>query len=643
MDRRDIAVYDGRMVFCKPGPAARFEEIEVMFGWFERRLNAFPDEPVKTPPRGLVAFSMYYTAGSWRWLGLMAFFSALIAIMEVSLFGFLGNIVDWLSQETPETFLRMQGARFALVGAVVLVFLPLAVAVHTLIIHQTLLGNFPMRIRWFLHRYLLGQSLSYFQNEFAGRIAAKVMQTALSVRETVMKLFDVLNYVVVYFAGTIVIAAAADWRFMLPFIVWAAFYVGLLFFFIPRLRKASQVQADARSLMTGRVVDTYTNMTTVKLFSYNTREENYVREAFETFQETVHRQMRLVSLFSFSVYFANCLLLFAVGALGIFLWLHHAIMVGAVAVGIGLVLRLNGMAQWIMWEMSALFENIGIVEDGMNALARPRLVDDAPNASKLVVKKGEIRFENVTFHYGRRTGAVEKLGLHIKPGQKVGIVGRSGAGKSTLVSLLLRFHDVEGGRILIDGQNIAKVTQESLRSSIGVVAQDTSLLHRSLRDNIIYGRPDATEEEMIQAVRDAEAMDFIEGLHDQDSRHGLDAWVGERGARLSGGQRQRIAIARVMLKDAPILVLDEATSALDSEAEFAIQENLARLMEGKTVLAIAHRLSTIAAMDRLIVMDKGRIVEDGTHQELLQRGGLYAVLWRQQAGGVLGGDETDDV
>lgn len=613
-----------------------------MFRWFERRLDAFPDEQPKTPPRGLVAFIMYYTAGSWRWLGLMALFSAFIAVMEVSLFGFLGNIVDWLSQEMPETFLKTQGARFVLVGVVILVLLPSAVIIHTMIIHQTLLGNFPMRIRWFIHRYLLGQSLSYFQNEFAGRIATRVMQTALAVRETVMKLFDVLNYMVVYFAGTLVLAASADWRFILPFIVWACFYIAFLYFFIPKLQLASSVQADARSLMTGRVVDTYTNIATVKLFSHNAREENYVREAFENFQGTVHRQMRLASLFSFSIYFANCLLLFAVGALGIFLWLHGAIMTGAVAVGISLVLRLNGMAQWVMWEISALFENIGIVEDGMNSLAQPRLVEDAPDARKLVVEQGEIRFENVTFHYGRKKGVVEKLDLVIRPGQKVGIVGHSGAGKSTLVGLLLRFHDVEEGRILIDGQDIARVTQESLRSSIGMVAQDTSLLHRTVRDNIMYGRPDARPAEIIQAIRDAEAAEFIENLRDHNGNAGLDAWVGERGARLSGGQRQRIAISRVMLKNAPILVLDEATSALDSEVEFAIQENLAQLMEGKTVLAIAHRLSTIAVMDRLIVMNKGRIVEDGTHEELLHCGGLYASLWRCQAGGMLGSDNVEE-
>lgn len=606
-----------------------------MFGWFERRLNPFPIEAPTMPPRGLVKFCLHYTKGAWPWLCVMAVCTALIAIMEVSLFGFLGTIIDWLTQTGRETFLATQGWKLAFIALVVLVFLPLTVVIHDTVIHQTLLGNFPMRVRWFIHRYLLGQSLTYFQNEFSGRISAKVMQTALAVRETVMKLMDVLNYVIVYFVGTLVIAAASDWQMMIPFICWLIIYIGILWYFIPRLRRASEEQADARSLMTGRIVDTYTNIASVKLFSHDEREEAFAREGFEAFQKTVNRQMRLVSGFSISVYMINCLLIFAVGALGIALWLKGSILVGAVAVGIGLVLRLNGMAQWIMWEMSALFENIGIVQDGINSFAQPRLIENKPGAKALAVTKGDIRFENVGFHYGKGGGVLENLNLEIKPGQKVGIVGRSGAGKSTLVNLLLRFHDVESGRILIDGQNIADVTQESLRAAIGMVTQDTALLHRTLRENILYGRPEASEEEMFAAVQDAEASEFVGGLRDHYGRSGYDAHVGERGARLSGGQRQRIAISRVMLKDAPILILDEATSALDSEAEYAIQENLTRLMQGKTVMAIAHRLSTIAAMDRLIVMDKGKIVEDGTHDELLQSRGIYAGLWKRQSGGML--------
>lgn len=606
-----------------------------MFSWFEQRLDAFPKGESKRPPQGLFAFCLYYTKGVWKWLIVMAIFTSLLALIEVSLFGFLGTVVDWLNSNSRETFFQSQGIKLGLVGILVLVVLPLIVALHSLVMHQTLLGNYPMRIRWLVHRYLLGQSMSFFQNEFSGRISAKVMQTALSVRETVMKLFDVLNYVIVYFSGTLVIAASSDWRLMLPFIAWIVGYIWLLWYFIPKLRIASEAQADARSLMTGRVVDSYTNIATVKLFSHHEREEKFAREGFENFQKTVHTQMRLVSKFSFSVYFSNCLLLFAVGSIGLLLWQKGDILVGAVAVGIGLVLRLNGMAQWIMWEMSALFENIGIVEDGMHSIAQDRLVEDKPNAKELIVSHGDIRFENVGFHYGKGKGVIENLNLEIKPGQKVGIVGRSGAGKSTLVNLLLRFHDVETGRILIDGQNIADISQESLRANIGVVTQDTSLLHRSLRENIMYGRPDASQDDMLKAVQDAQAEDFITGLHDQNGRVGYDAFVGERGARLSGGQRQRIAISRVILKDAPILILDEATSALDSEVEAAIQENLTRLMRGKTVLAIAHRLSTIAEMDRLIVMDKGKIIEDGSHEELLHKNGVYASLWHRQVGGHL--------
>lgn len=606
-----------------------------MFSWFEQRLDAFPKGESKRPPQGLFAFCLYYTKGVWKWLIVMAVFTSLLALIEVSLFGFLGTVVDWLNSNSRETFFQSQGIKLGLVGILVLVVLPLIVALHSLVMHQTLLGNYPMRIRWLVHRYLLGQSMSFFQNEFSGRISAKVMQTALSVRETVMKLFDVLNYVIVYFSGTLIIAASSDWRLMLPFIAWIVGYIWLLWYFIPKLRIASEAQADARSLMTGRVVDSYTNIATVKLFSHHEREEKFAREGFENFQKTVHTQMRLVSKFSFSVYFSNCLLLFAVGSIGLLLWQKGDILVGAVAVGIGLVLRLNGMAQWIMWEMSALFENIGVVEDGMHSIAQDRLVEDKPNAKELIVSHGDIRFENVGFHYGKGKGVIENLNLEIKPGQKVGIVGRSGAGKSTLVNLLLRFHDVETGRILIDGQNIADISQESLRANIGVVTQDTSLLHRSLRENIMYGRPDASQDEMFKAVQDAQAEDFITGLRDQNGRVGYDAFVGERGARLSGGQRQRIAISRVILKDAPILILDEATSALDSEVEAAIQENLTRLMRGKTVLAIAHRLSTIAEMDRLIVMDKGKIIEDGSHEELLRKNGVYASLWHRQVGGHL--------
>jgi ATP-binding cassette subfamily B multidrug efflux pump len=480
--------------------------------------------------------------------------------------------------------------------------------------------------------------MAFYSNEFAGRIATKVMQTALAVRETVMKLLDVFVYVAVYFVTMIGMVASADWRLALPLIVWLGVYLALLAFFIPRLKDVAEAQADARSVMTGRIVDSYTNIGTVKLFAHAGREEAYARESMEQFLGTVHPQMRLVTLLNTSVYLNNSLAVFVIAALSIGLWLNSIISVGAIAAAIALALRLNGMSQWVMWEVSGLFENIGTVYDGMETLTRRLDVVDAPDAAKLERPRGEIRFERVTFHYGKNDGVICDFTLAIAPGEKVGLVGRSGAGKTTLMNLLLRFYDVEGGRILIDGADVRSVTQESLRAQIGVVTQDTALLHRSIRDNIAYGRPGASEEAIREAARRANALGFIDALEDSGGRKGMDAHVGERGVKLSGGQRQRIAIARVFLKDAPILVLDEATSALDSEIEAAIQENLFQLMKGKTVIAIAHRLSTIAQLDRLVVIDKGRIVEDGPHRALVARGGLYADLWARQSGGFIAGE-----
>lgn len=514
------------------------------------------------------------------------------------------------------------------------------VFLHSLVIHQTLLGNYPMRIRWLLHRYLLNQSVTFYQDEFAGRIATKVMQTSLAVRECVIKLIDVLNYVSVYFIGTLFIVGMADWRLAVPLVVWIIIYIFLLRYFLPVLRKVSAAQADARSQMTGRIVDSYTNIQTVKLFSHAQRESSFAREGMDNFLGTVHQQMRLVTKLYACLYILNSLLLAAVGCMAIWLWLGELISVGAIAVALALVLRLWGMSQWIMWEVSALFENIGTVQDGMATMSVPQQVLDKPAAESLQVPRGEITFDHVHFTYkGTQQSVLNDFNLVIKPGEKVGLVGRSGAGKSTLVNVLLRFYDIDAGEIRIDGQNISAVKQDSLRQNIGMVTQDTSLLHRSVRGNIVYGRPDATEAEMQNAARRASADGFIPDLSDAKGRTGFDAHVGERGVKLSGGQRQRIAIARVMLKDAPILILDEATSALDSEVEAAIQENLYRLMEGKTVIAIAHRLSTIAAMDRLIVMDEGRIVEQGTHAELIAANGLYAQLWQHQSGGFLDPDQ----
>ena len=609
-----------------------------MFRWFERRIDPFPPEEPTEPPRTLLAFCLHFTRGSWSFLLIAGLLMAGIAVAEVWLFSFLGNIVDWLSEQNRETFLQTEGWKLAAMALVVMVLLPGLIFANSLVTYQALMGNFPMRIRWLVHRYLLRQSMAFYQDEFAGRIATKLMQTALAVRECVIKLIDVLNYVIVYFLGTLLVVGIADWRLAMPMLLWFLGYLLLMRLFVPVMGKVAEQQADARSLMTGRIVDSYTNIQTVKLFSHAGRESSFAREGMDEFMTTVYRQMRLVTQINVSLYALNGILLLSVAGLAIWLWVNEAVSVGVVAVAIGLVLRLRGMSQWILWEVSALFENIGTVQDGINSISRPQVVEDAPDAVPLKVTHGEIKFEDVRFHYGKGHGVMEHLNLHIRPGEKIGLVGRSGAGKSTLVNLLLRFYDVEGGRILIDGVDIAGVTQDSLRQHIGMVTQDTSLLHRSVRDNILYGRPDADEEMMLQAARRARTDAFIPDLRDAKDRKGYDAHVGERGVKLSGGQRQRIAIARVMLKDAPILILDEATSALDSEVEAAIQQSLNTLMEGKTVIAIAHRLSTIAEMDRLIVMDQGHIIEDGTHSELLASGGLYAQLWARQSGGFLAED-----
>lgn len=525
-----------------------------------------------------------------------------------------------------------------LMGGMVLIVMPILVLLHALIMHQTLLGNYPMSIRWLAHRYLLKQSVSFYQDDFAGRIATKVMQTSLAVRETVMKLLDVLVYILVYFTSMLVMIASADLRLVIPMLVWLALYVGLQWYFVPKLKSVSTEQADARSTMTGRIVDSYTNITTVKLFAHTQKEAEYAKSSMRIFLDTVYRQMRLVTGISVSVQIINYMLAFSIAAVAIALWTDSAITIGAIAIAVSLALRLNGMSQWIMWEISSLFENIGTVTDGMNTLSKTTIIQDEPGAKALVVNHGKIDFKQVCFHYGEQTGVIEDLNLNIKAGEKVGLVGRSGAGKSTLVNLLMRFYDVEKGQINIDDQDIKTVMQDSLRSQIGMVTQDTSLLHRTIRENILYGNPTASEEQLDSAIKQAQANDFIKDLSDPHGNHGLDAQVGERGVKLSGGQRQRIAIARVLLKNAPILLLDEATSALDSEVEAAIQESLYELMQGKTVIAIAHRLSTIAAMDRLIVLDQGRVVEQGTHQELIAAGGIYAQLWAHQTGGFLGVD-----
>tara|TARA_Y100000815_G_scaffold236770_1_gene230210 strand:+ start:60 stop:1919 length:1860 start_codon:yes stop_codon:yes gene_type:complete len=613
-----------------------------MFRWFESRLNPYPAEEPGVPPSGFIAFCWHYTKPAWRWLAFMSCVTAMIAAGEVYLFGFLGNVVDWLATSDREGFLDREGSRLLWMGIVLLVVLPGITLLHSMLIHQTLLGNYPMIARWKMHRYLLKQSMDFFSNEFAGRVVTKVMQTSLAVRESVMKLLDVFMYVGVFFIAMTILMAAADWRLMLPLLLWVSVYVSLIRFFVPRLKKVSREQADARSDMTGRVVDSYTNITTVKLFSHAGREATYARESMDSFLITVHHQMRLVTRFQFCVYFINAFVVFAVSGMAIWLWLNTVVSVGAIAIAIALCLRINGMSQWVMWEVSGLFENIGVVHDGMSMMTKPHDVNDIPDSEQLVIQQGRIVFEDIDFHYGKKSSSViEKLSLTIRPGEKIGVVGKSGAGKTTLMNLLLRFYDLESGRIFIDGQDISEVTQDSLRSTIGVVTQDTSLLHRSIRENIAYSAPKASDAEVIEAAKNANAWEFIQELEDSNGRRGLGAHVGERGVKLSGGQRQRIAIARVFLKNAPILVLDEATSALDSGVEAAIQENLFQLMEGKTVIAIAHRLSTIAQLDRLIVLDQGKITEFGTHAELVQKSTIYADLWSRQSGGFLAPDEYE--
>lgn len=609
-----------------------------MFRFFEQRLPAFVSGPAQRPPNTFWAFCRHYIRGGEWYLALMALLAGSIAVLEVWLFHFLGQMVDWLHANEPAQLLDQGSAHLWALGLAVVVGLPLMMWLHSLTIFQVLMANLPMRVRWQAHRYLLEQSMTFYQDEMAGRIATKVMQTALAVRETVTKLLDVFLFSLVFFIGIVVMSGSMDWRLAVPFLVWLVLYITILCIFVPRLRRVAQKQADARSDMTGRIVDTYTNIATIKLFSHSRREAQYAQDGMERFLHTVYPQMRLATLLNGTLGTLNALLIFSICATGLWLWSQETISAGVIAAALGVVMRLYGMSQWIMWEVFGLFENIGTVQDGMNTLSKPQTLLDRPQAPALKIQKGEIEFRNVNFNYGKSEKVIDGFNLQIRAGEKVGLVGRSGAGKSTLVNLLLRFYDLEGGAILIDGQNIAEVNQESLRQHIGMVTQDTSLLHRSVRENITYGRPDATGEELYTATKRAKAHEFVEQLEDAKGRTGYQAHVGERGVKLSGGQRQRIAIARVLLKDAPILILDEATSALDSEVEMAIQESLNELMANKTVIAIAHRLSTIAALDRLVIMDQGRIVEQGSHRELLEKGGIYAQLWARQSGGFLGED-----
>lgn len=608
--------------------------IKKIFSWFESRIDPYPEAAPKTPEKGLWRFIWSNIEGVRKWIAVLAVFTVGVGIMEALMFQFMGKVVDWLGTYTPQTLFVEKG--HALIGMMAMVaFFAVWTFFASNVRLQTLQGVFPMRLRWNFHRLMLGQSLGFYQDEFAGRVSAKVMQTALALRDVVMTVADMVVYVLVYFITSGVILSSFDAWLILPFICWMIGFAMIMRFLIPKLGKTAARQADARSLMTGRITDAYSNIATVKLFSHGAREAAYAKQSMEEFMVTVHAQMRLATLLHTCSFIVNSSLTVGTTALGIWLWYHGQVGVGAVATATAMALRVNGLSQYIMWESARLFENIGTVNDGMATLSKPQTILDKPQALPLKITRGEIKFDHVDFSYEAGKPLLNGFNLNIKPGEKVGLIGRSGAGKSTIVNLLLRFYEPQSGTISIDGQSVDSVTQESLRAQIGLVTQDTSLLHRSVRDNIIYGRPDATEAEMISAAERAEAAGFIPNLSDVKGRRGYDAHVGERGVKLSGGQRQRIAIARVMLKDAPILLLDEATSALDSEVEAAIQESLDKMMEGKTVIAIAHRLSTIAAMDRLIILDKGRIIEEGSHTELLEKQGLYAKLWAHQSGGFL--------
>ncbi len=607
----------------------------VMFSFFEKLVDPFADYSLEQPPQGFWAFMWYYTRPVAPYMVVVSVITALIAIIEVSLFGFVGDLVNWFAESDRATFIADHGGDLIWMGVLLLVIMPGLEAIWQILFHQTVMGNYPMSIRWRLHRYLLRQSMEFYQDEFAGRVAQKLMQTALAVREVVSRLADVFVYVCVYFLSALYLIGDAKWQLAVPMLLWIIGYIGALVYFVPKMRDISRAQADARSEMVGKVVDAYSNISVVKLFSHAAREDNYAKQSMTGFMDNVYSMMRLVTIMEITLKTLNNLLLFSSVGVGIYFWQVGLVLPGDIALVAGLVMRLRGMSEWILWEVSGVFENIGTVQDGIGTISQPQLVRDTHDAKHLVVERGEITFDKVCFDYGKDEPVIDGLDLTIRPGEKIGLVGRSGAGKSTMINLLLRFYDLNSGAIRIDGQNIADVRQDSLRAQIGVVTQDTSLLHRSVLENIIYGLEGASEEAAYKAAEQAQALDFIKDLEDRYGNKGMYAEVGERGIKLSGGQRQRIAIARVLLKNAPILVLDEATSALDSEVEAAIQDSLNLLMKDKTVLAIAHRLSTIASMDRLIVMDSGRIVEMGNHEELLAQGGLYASLWDRQSGGFI--------
>jgi ATP-binding cassette subfamily B multidrug efflux pump len=610
----------------------------MLFRRFERMIDIFREAPGAEPPGKVWPFYLYYLRQVWPSFAVLLVVGLVASLIEVSLFSYLSQIIDLTKDTPPGSFFSDHMGELLWMAAVAMIMRPVFFGLNDLLVHQTLTPGMTSMIRWQNHKYVLRQSLNFFQSDFAGRIAQRIMQTGSSLRDSAVQMVDAIWHVVIYAASALFLFAQADWRLMIPLIIWIFCYAICLWYFVPRVKQRSVESSEARSKLMGCIVDGYTNISTLKLFAHTDLEQQYAREAIT--EQTIKTQLagRLLTGMAFAITTLNGLLIVSSTGLALWLWTQSLITVGAIALATGLVIRIVNMSGWIMWVVNGIFENIGTVQDGLHTIAQPLTVTDKPQAPALKVDRGAIRFDHVNFNYGKGSPVIRDLDLAIRPGEKIGLIGPSGAGKSTLVNLLLRLYDIDGGRILIDEQNIADVTQGSLRAQIGMITQDTSLLHRSIRDNLLYGRPGATDEELQLAIRQARADEFIPQLYDSLGRTGLDAHVGERGVKLSGGQRQRIAIARVLLKNAPILIMDEATSALDSEVEAAIQESLETLMGGKTVIAIAHRLSTIAKMDRLVVLEKGQIVETGSHAELLAHGGLYARLWQHQTGGFVGMD-----